>query len=249
MPLRQGRKSASQTPTPKSERIYGSEKNPKGSASSSKSAKNITFSDKTIKALQNKLDEFKEKHKGKKNITLGDLKAVYRRGSGAYSNSHRPGISRNGWAMARVNKFLLKAGGTKVKAAYVQDDDLMKMHLGGDMSKHLAPNGKPSNLTRFEEGGEIKNENGYLKYTIEDDEVIINNIKVYKQRLGIGKKLINQLKKIARDKDLPITLYAYPQDETINEDDLNDFYYSQGFELHPEDVDGKLFIYGKLVFF
>jgi len=147
MPLRQGRKSASQTPTPKSERIYGSEKNPKGSASSSQSAKNITFSDKTIKALQNKLDEFKEKHKAKKNITLGDLKAVYRRGSGAYSNSHRPGISRNGWAMARVNKFLLKAGGTKVKAAYVQDDDLMKMHLGGDMSKHYAPNGKPSNLT------------------------------------------------------------------------------------------------------
>jgi len=147
MPLRQGRKSASQTPSLKSERIYGSKKNPKGSASSSKSAKNITFSDKTIKALQNKLDEFKEKHKGKKNITLGDLKAVYRRGSGAYSSSHRPGISRNGWAMARVNKFLLKAGGTKVKAAYVQDDDLMKMHLGGDMSKHLAPNGKPSNLT------------------------------------------------------------------------------------------------------
>jgi len=72
---------------------------------------------------------------------------------GAYSKSHRPTItggvpnSRNAWAMARVNAFLRKAGGGKAKKTYVQDDDLLKMHLGGDMSKHLAPNGKPSNLT------------------------------------------------------------------------------------------------------
>jgi hypothetical protein len=120
---------------------------------------------------------------------------------GAFSTSYRPTItggrpnSRQAWGFARVNKFLLKKGGTKVKAAYVQDDDLManggkigqeitcvncgwqwntnqsdefdkyvchrcgfdnrtfydsdpigKYHLGGDMSKHLAPNGKPSNL-------------------------------------------------------------------------------------------------------
>ena len=63
MPLRRGRKSAAQTPALKSERIQGSKKNPKGSASSSKTAKSITFSDKTIKSLKNKLDEFKEKHK------------------------------------------------------------------------------------------------------------------------------------------------------------------------------------------
>lgn len=54
-----------------------------------------------------------------------------RRGMGAYSTSHRPTItggapnSRQAWGFARVNKFLLKKGGTKVKAAYVQDDDLL----------------------------------------------------------------------------------------------------------------------------
>ena len=98
----------------------------------------------------------------------------------------------------------------------------------------------------YAKGGELKDENGYLKYTIEDDELIIDKIKVYKQRLGTGKKLIKEVKEIAAKKKLPITLYAYPQDETINEDDLKEFYYSQGFDLHPDDVDGSLFIYGSL---
>ena len=137
MPKRAGRKSKAQTPAPRKERIYGSKKNPKGSAASEKSASKIKLDDKTMTALKNKLKEFKEKHPNKKNITLNDLKAVYRRGAGAYSKSHRPTITggapntRNAWSMARVNKFLLKAGGTKVKAAYVQDDDLMKMSKGG----------------------------------------------------------------------------------------------------------------------
>jgi hypothetical protein len=153
MSKRTGRKSAAQTPAPPSEHIKGSTKNPKGSAASEKSASKIELSSSILAALKAKLSEFKKEKPSKKNITLNDLKAVYRRGAGAYSSSHRPTISggkpntRNAWAMARVNKFLKKASGEKVKAAYVQDDDLMKMHLGGDMSKHLAPNGKPSNLT------------------------------------------------------------------------------------------------------
>jgi hypothetical protein len=44
---------------------------------------------------------------------------------GAFSTSHRPGMTRQGWGYARVNKFLQKKGGAKVKAAYVQDDDLL----------------------------------------------------------------------------------------------------------------------------
>jgi GNAT superfamily N-acetyltransferase len=130
MPKRSGRKSVAQTPAPKSDKIYGSKKNPKGSASSEKTAKSIKLSEQTEKVLKNKLSEFKEEHPNKKSVTLSDLKAVYRRGSGAYSKSHRPTItggapnSRAAWSYARVNKFLKKAGGAKVKAAYVQDDDL-----------------------------------------------------------------------------------------------------------------------------
>jgi hypothetical protein len=130
MPKRAGRPSVSQTPAPKSDKIYGSKKNPKGSATEKKS-KSINLSNKTIDTLKEKLDNFKKSHPSKKNIDLNDLKAVYRRGSGAYSSSHRPTItggapnSRAAWSYARVNKFLKKAGGAKVKAAYVQDDDLM----------------------------------------------------------------------------------------------------------------------------
>ena len=138
MPKRPGRKSAAQTPAPQSDRIYGSSKNAPKSASSEASASSISLSSKITKALESKLEKFKETHDTKK-VSLGDLKSVYRRGLGAYSNSHRPTItggvpnSRNAWAMARVNKFLLKAGGTKVKAAYVQDDDLLKYEKGGNI--------------------------------------------------------------------------------------------------------------------
>jgi hypothetical protein len=126
-----GGRTIAQTPAPKKDRIYGSKVNKVGSASSEKSAKSIVLSKKIIDSLKDKLLVFKQKHPSKTNITIDDLKAVYRRGLGAYSSSHRPTISggvpnsRNAWAMARVNKFLLKAGGTKVKKAYVQDDDLM----------------------------------------------------------------------------------------------------------------------------
>ena len=150
MPYRKGRKSAAQTPAPPSERIYGSKKNPKETAKSSSSASKIVLSEKTIEALKNKAKEYNKKHKD--SVSVSTLKAVYRRGAGAYSSSHRPTItggapnSRNAWAMARVNKFLLKKSGAKVKAAYVQDDDLMAE--GGMFEKGglIAPNGRPSNL-------------------------------------------------------------------------------------------------------
>jgi|688.fasta_scaffold03324_10 GNAT superfamily N-acetyltransferase len=129
MPYRRGRKSAAQTPAPRSERIKGSKKNPKGSAASKSSAYKIVLSEKTIKALSQKAKDYNKNHKN--SVTLNTLKAVYRRGLGAYSSSHRPTITggvpntRNAWAMARVNKFLMKKSGKKVKAAYVQDDDLL----------------------------------------------------------------------------------------------------------------------------
>jgi len=142
------KRTIAQTPSPKKDRIYGSDVNPKGSASSESEAKKIVLSAKILATLSRKLSEFKKQNPTKSNITLSDLKAVYRRGSGAYSKSHRPTISggkpntRSAWSMARVNKFLLKASGKKVKKAYVQDDDLIRYEDGG----LLAPNGKPTNL-------------------------------------------------------------------------------------------------------
>jgi len=89
----------------------------------------------------------------------------------------------------------------------------------------------------------IKLDNGFVNYSIEENEITIDNIKVYEQKKGTGRKLVEEVKKIARENNLPIGLYAEPQDNTINEDELKNFYYSCGFELDPDDSDGKLFIW------
>ena len=47
------------------------------------------------------------KAKNRKNITLGMLKKVYRRGQGAYlSSGSSPRTSMASWSMGRVNSFL-----------------------------------------------------------------------------------------------------------------------------------------------
>ena len=89
----------------------------------------------------------------------------------------------------------------------------------------------------------FETKNGYALVTVDNDEVVIENIKVYEQRKGTGRQLIEMVKVYAQELGLPIGLYAEPQDDTISEDDLKDFYYSCGFELDPNDCDGKLFKY------
>jgi len=109
---------------PKKDRIYGSKKNSKGSASGTRK---IVFSKKVEDSLKEKVKNHNEKvTAGGKKATLSALKAAYRRGAGAFSSSHRPDQNRNSWAMARVNAYLhlLRTGSPKNKN-YVQDNDLL----------------------------------------------------------------------------------------------------------------------------
>jgi hypothetical protein len=115
---RPGPKSGAQTPSKPNEKKKGSSKNKPGSAGE-KGGK-ITFSEKVLTSLKNKVKEHNGKHK--KKVTLGQLKKVYRRGAGAFSQSHRPGMTRGGWAMARVNMFLKMKSGGKVKKSYRNAD-------------------------------------------------------------------------------------------------------------------------------
>jgi hypothetical protein len=121
--FKKGGKTIAQTPAPKKDRVFGSSTNKAGSASSKKSASNIELNESIVKTLGEKAKAYNEKHSSK--VSTSTLKAVMRRGMGAFSTSHRPGMTRQGWGYARVNKFLQKKGGAKVKAAYVQDDDLL----------------------------------------------------------------------------------------------------------------------------
>lgn len=231
MPKRAGRPSVAQTPAPKSDKIYGSKKNPKGSATEKK-AKSIKLSDKTIDTLKEKLDTFKKSHPSKKNIDLNDLKAVYRRGSGAYSSSHRPTItggapnSRAAWSYARVNKFLKKAGGAKVKAAYVQDDDLMAnggVTKGGDcyeaagqfcMGSVFMPEpiefvGEP-HLVHAEVKGQGKAEGIRFGHAwVEDDE----NVYDYSngRRIVMPKVVYYAIGDIQTDNSLKYQRYTFPE--------------------------------------
>lgn len=108
---------------PKKDRIYGSKRNPKGSAAG---GKKIVFSQKTENSLRKKVVEHNKNAKAGRKATLPMLKAVYRRGSGAYSSSHRPGKTRDQWAMARVNAFLkLLRSGSPANPNYKQDNDLL----------------------------------------------------------------------------------------------------------------------------
>jgi hypothetical protein len=116
---------AGSKPAEPSEKIKGSKKNPKGSAAG---GKKITFSKKVEAALQEKADNHNKKHgdTASKKTSVRTLKAVYRRGAGAFSTSHRPDQNRNSWAMARVNAYLhlLRTGRPK-NSKYTTDNDLL----------------------------------------------------------------------------------------------------------------------------
>jgi HK97 family phage prohead protease len=116
-------------PAPPEDQIEGSEENKPGSAGGP--GGNIVLSDNTKTALRNKVKEHNEKMDEEDKpsytrTTYGQLAAVYRRGAGAYSTSHRPGMTRAQWAMARVNAYLyLLENGEPENEAYITDNDLL----------------------------------------------------------------------------------------------------------------------------
>lgn len=116
-------------PAPAKDQIQGSDTNKEGSASGAGGSVEFTAAVET--GLKNKVAEHNDKMNSDNKpdhtrTTLGQLKAVYRRGSGAYSTSHRPGITRAQWSMARVNAFLfLLRNGRPENPAYISDNDLL----------------------------------------------------------------------------------------------------------------------------
>src|SRR5210317_538939 len=113
-----------QTPAPKRDQIKGSKTNPQGSASGKRGG--IEISESVARALQGMVDKHNDRYKAKsKKVDLGSLKAVFRRGAGAFSVSHRPGMTRNQWAYGRVKAFLKLVGTGERKEAYTGDLDLL----------------------------------------------------------------------------------------------------------------------------
>lgn len=113
------------TPAEPHERVRGSARNPEGSARSRTSGASIEVTKEIRDALRDKVKEHNEDTREPwQRVSLGALMAVWRRGAGAFSVSHRPSQNRQSWAYARVNAFLKVAnGGGNPK--YTQDDDLL----------------------------------------------------------------------------------------------------------------------------
>src|SRR6056297_1682154 len=117
------------TPAEPEEQIEGSAENEPGSASGA--GGDIELSERTETALRNKVRDHNEAMEEANRpdytrTTFGQLAAVYRRGAGAFSTSHRPGQSRAAWAMARVNAYLyLLRNGEPENSAYITDNDLL----------------------------------------------------------------------------------------------------------------------------
>lgn len=66
-------------------------------------------------------------------VPIGILRAVMRRGMGAWNSSHYEGMTQEAWGYARVNAFLEKGDGTWGKA----DADLAKEVRDGGHDKKL----------------------------------------------------------------------------------------------------------------
>ena len=109
-------------PAPKKDQIRGSSKNKEGSASEAndkiEAGKSIEL---FIKEARKNYPAFFSE-----GGTTGMLKAVARRGAGAFSSSHSPGATRTSWSISRMKAFMkLLISGTPSNPAYKQDNDLL----------------------------------------------------------------------------------------------------------------------------
>ena len=122
--------------------------------------------------------------------------------------------------MARVNKFLLKAGGTKVKAAYVQDDDLMKHEYGGELDKKvvLTSNSNFENsftIKLYDEKDEIGSFKYYIDYDNNESHSSVEVQKKYRGK-GFGKELLLRAIDIANNYEI-----SFVSDKSMTQDQKN----------------------------
>lgn len=137
-------------PAPKKDQIEGSKTNKPGSASGKSGS--IKFSEGTEKSIATIVENHNDQVKSKgmstwRRLRTPTAKAVVRRGFGAFSVSHRPGVSRNAWGLARLKAFSYLLMNDKPKnPKYVGDNDLLpEAH-----PKHTKKKDKEKNSFRHE---------------------------------------------------------------------------------------------------
>lgn len=111
------------TPAKPDERKRGSKRNPEDSAS--KPNKSIEVSADTEKKIRQLMTDHNAKDPEFR-ANMATLKSVFRRGAGAFSTSHAPGMDRTRWGLKRIEAFLyLLRNGRPSNPNYKQDNDLL----------------------------------------------------------------------------------------------------------------------------
>ncbi len=180
-------------PAPPEDQIEGSDENEPGSASDKTG--DIALNDATETALQRKADEHNEQMRKDDRpnwtrVRVSTLRSVYRRGAGAYSTSHRPGVSRAAWSMARVNAFLyLSRRGRPENPNYTGDNDLLHSDHprysgsrdvdGSVTSRDLPDNYRPALEADVPEGRACGNCFFYDESMIQDDMALCRRWEEY----------------------------------------------------------------------
>ena len=145
----------SATPQVPEEQIFGSDRNEAGSAASIESAAGISFGADIEDELRERAemiqtvdndpdipDRFEDDVYRSEERAFQAMKAVFRRGSGAYSRSAPPGVSRAQWSFGRTADFAdIVKFGEPDDPDFVQDNDLL-------------PDGHP--LAKREETGDLE---------------------------------------------------------------------------------------------
>jgi hypothetical protein len=124
----------SSIPAEPEERIRGSEL-PADAAADPLAASQFRYDDEIERVFDEKRQRYNERFEDSDErndeVTDNMLRAVFRRGMGAFSDTHNPSASRRSWGFGRVNEFLERSAnldedaGFTVDDEYTQDDDLL----------------------------------------------------------------------------------------------------------------------------
>lgn len=111
-----------------SEQIEGSDQPDGASAESVESARRLDYHDGIESILRDRVEEYSDRCDNKHGpLDIGEAKAVFHRGLGAYSSQHSPEVeSRVRWGLARLDQYMrLRCNGEPRNPDYVQDNDLL----------------------------------------------------------------------------------------------------------------------------
>lgn len=126
----------------------------------------VSLSPATNKGLRAKVSAHNDEYgnDSRKRVTLSMLQKVYLRAAGAFSTSHRPGMTRGQWSFGRVNAFLYLLRNLRpFRKGYTTDNDLLpsahplspkkEQRIGGSLSSKIKA--KENQMNSIKEYGRI----------------------------------------------------------------------------------------------